>query len=88
MAKGARRTNLIGAVGATLIGAAILLFVCIQILTSLKDAGAASADTLTINASVDQLITFLTITVVLLGILGVAMVGSAIITYISGAFAA
>lgn len=88
MAKGRRGSNLIGGVGAVLIGAAILLFVCIQILTALKDAGASSADTATINSTVDSLIAFLTVTTILLGILGITMVGSAIIAYISGAFGA
>jgi len=80
------RGSIIGAVGSVLIGAAILLFVAIQVLTSLKNAGAQSADTLTINATVDSLITFLTITVILLGVLGITMVGSTIISYISAGF--
>ena len=80
------RGSIIGAVGSVLIGAAILLFVAIQVLTSLKNAGAQSADTLTINATVDSLITFLTITVILLGVLGITMVGSTIIGYISAGF--
>ena len=109
MPKTRARGSLIGAVGALLIGAAILLFVATIILNSLKDASkptfpSSSAaqqahqnnsytnnsgarnewnDT---NDTVDQLKTFLTISTILLGVMGITMIGAAIIAYIGGAF--
>jgi len=84
--------SLIGAVGSIIIGAAILLFVSTIVLNSLKDSG-GSGDTVdsraswnTTNETVDQLIQFLTICTVLLGVLGITMIGAAIIGYIGGAF--
>ena len=84
--------SLIGAVGSILIGAAILLFVATIVLNSLKDAGGSSdtaderADWNDTNDTVDQLLNFLTISSILLGVLGITMIGAAIIGYIGGAF--
>lgn len=91
--------SIIGAVGAILIGAAILLFVTTIVLNSLKDSAgygttsgnssdavANRADWNETNDTVDQLITFLTISTILLGVLGITMIGAAIISYIGGAF--
>ena len=86
MAKGKAKGSLIGAVGSILIGAAILLFVATIVLNSLKDANASADDSDTLNDTVDQLVTFLTISTILLGVLGVTMIGAAIIGYIGGAF--
>jgi len=85
------RGSIIGAVGGVLIGAAILLFVAIQVLTSLKDAMPTDTvqqrlDANITNATVDSLMAFLTICVILLGVLGITMVGSTIISYISAGF--
>jgi len=38
------------------------------------------------NASFDQISTFLTVSAILLGVLGIVMIGAAIIQYIGGAF--
>jgi len=78
--------SLIGAVGSILIGAAILLFVATIVLNSLKDANASASDSDDLNDTVDQLKTFLTISSILLGVLGITMIGAAIIGYIGGAF--
>ena len=84
--------SLIGAVGSILIGAAILLFVATIVLNSLKDAGgsgdtaAERSDWNDTNDTVDQLLNFLTISSILLGVLGITMIGAAIIGYIGGAF--
>ena len=82
------RGSLIGAVGAVIIGAAILLFVATIVLNSLKDANAENADSDDLNTTVDQIKTFLTVTSILLGVLGIVMVGASIIGYIGGAFGA
>ena len=94
--------SIIGAVGSILIGAAILLFVATIVLNSLKTAAdpgntsgnetanpgsnAARAEWNDTNDTVDQLKTFLTISSILLGVLGITMIGAAIIAYIGGAF--
>jgi len=88
------KTSIIGAVGGILIGAAILLFVCTMILTNLADAAyphtgvtaAQKADWATLNGTIDQLRTFLTICSILLGILGIVLIGSTIIGAIGGGF--
>ena len=91
--KSTGKGSLIGAVGSILIGAAILLFVATIVLNSLKDAGdpggtgdTRNASWAELNSTVDQLKTFLTISSILLGVLGVTMIGAAIISYIGGAF--
>ena len=84
--------SLIGAVGSILIGAAILLFVSTIVLNALKDAGGSSdaaakrSEWNDTNDTVDQLKTFLTISSILLGVMGITMIGAAIIGYIGGAF--
>ena len=78
--------SLIGAVGSILIGAAILLFVATIVLNSLMDANKANDDSDDLNDTVEQLKTFLTISSILLGVLGITMIGAAIISYIGGAF--
>ena len=84
--KSTGKGSLIGAVGSILIGAAILLFVATIVLNSLKTANADASDSDDLNSTVDQLKTFLTISSILLGVLGVTMIGAAIISYIGGAF--
>ncbi len=86
MVSGKTRGSLIGAVGSILIGAAILLFVTTIVLNALKDANASNDDSNDTNDTIDQLKTFLTISSVLLGVLGITMIGAAIISYIGGAF--
>jgi hypothetical protein len=84
-----QRGSIIGAVGAVLIGSAILLFVCQIVLNSLKDAGKTQPDKgVSLNATVDQIKQFLTVAVILLSVLGIVMVGASIISYIGGAFGA
>ena len=89
------KTSIIGAVGGVLIGAAILLFVVTMVLNNLKDAmyvhdGSITAAQNAIwnqtNGSIDQLKTFMTISAILLGILGIVLVGSTIIGAIGGGF--
>jgi len=96
MAKSKSKSSLIGAVGGTLVGSAILFFIITIILNQLKDAARPTAGTLTAdqraqwnatNASIETLLTFTTICTILLGVLGVTMVGASIIGYITGAFA-
>lgn len=93
-----RRGSIIGVVGGVLIGAAILLFVAMMVLTNLKAIEPAGgidnstsgqvrwAEWNATNATVDTIITFLTICVVLLGVLGITIIGSHIIGYISAGF--
>jgi preprotein translocase subunit SecY len=89
------RTSIIGAVGGVLIGSAILLFVVTMILNNLKTAAYSHAGTLSageiadwtaLNATIDQLKTFMTICAILLGILGIVLIGSTIIGAIGGGF--
>ena len=102
MTKLTKKGSLIGSVGGILVGAAMLLFIVTIILNALKDNGGtaaahgldnstaaqdARADWNGTNATVDTLSNFLTIGVVLLGVLGITMIGATIIGYISGAFA-
>jgi hypothetical protein len=84
--------SMIGALGALFIGAAILLFVVTLVLNNLKST-AGTGDTVanraawnTTNSSIDSLLLFMRITVILLGVSGVTMVGGFIIQYISGIF--
>jgi nitrate reductase NapE component len=89
MAKGTK-ASLIGSVGGVFIGAALLLFIATIILGSLKNnqAGIGTvADRASVNTTITTLMSFLTIGVVLFGVLGITMVGAAIIGYITGAFA-
>lgn len=89
MAKTAsKKQSLIGAVGATLIGAAILFFIITIVLGQLKtiDYGQSHSDWDDSNNTTDTLITFATIAVILLGVMGITMVGASIIGYITGAF--
>ena len=82
------KQSLIGSIGGILIGAAILFFIVTIVLGQLKtiDYGQSSADWNTSNATVDTLLVFCTISVILLGVMGITMVGASIIGYISGAF--
>ena len=89
MARGkTTKQSLIGSIGGILIGAAILFFIVTIVLGQLKtiDYGQSSADWNTSNATVDTLLVFCTISVILLGVMGITMVGASIIGYISGAF--
>ena len=100
-AKSKSKSSLIGAVGGTLVGSAILFFIITIILNQLKTAAQPTgtvtgnsteainnrADWNATNASIDTLLTFTTICTILLGVLGVTMVGASIIGYITGAFA-
>jgi ABC-type antimicrobial peptide transport system permease subunit len=101
MAKTMGKRSIIGAVGGVLIGAAILLFTATMVLNSLKTSyrdhtghGATwgtwnttiRADWNATNASIDQLKTFMTVCVILLGILGIVLIGATIIGAISGGF--
>jgi hypothetical protein len=92
--RSSHRQSLIGAIGGVIIGAAILLFVCTMVLTSLSDAAyphsgvtaAEAADWLSLNNTIEQLRTFLSICSILLGILGIVLIGSSIIASIGGGF--
>ena len=88
-----KKGSLIGSVGGILVGAAMLLFIVTIILNALKD-NSGNGDTVAnreswnkTNETVGTLLNFLTIGVVLLGVLGITMIGATIIGYISGAFA-
>jgi len=93
MATMSKKGSLIGAVGGVLVGAAMLLFIVTIILNALKDNGGSGATDAKaakwdeLNTTVDTLTNFLTIGVVLFGVLGITMIGATIIGYISGAFA-
>ena len=86
--KVASKRSLIGAVGSTLIGAAILFFIMTIILGQLKtiDYGQSNEDWNSTNDTVDTLLVFATISTILLGVMGITMVGASIIGYITGAF--
>jgi len=94
-----QKQGLIGAVGAILIGAAILLFVATLVLNSIKTAGdpgctpgnnasqAVRNETwASLNSTIDQIKTMLTVTSILLAVMGIVIVGSNIIGYIGGGF--
>jgi len=80
--------SLIGAVGSVLIGAAILFFIVTIILGQLKtiDYNQGPEDWNTTNSTVNTLLVFATISVILMGVMGITMVGDSIIGYITGAF--
>lgn len=82
----ARGGSIIGSVGAVLIGAAVLLFACTLILNNLKTAYSGAADSATFNTTVANIMTILTACVILLSVLGIVLVGAAIIGTIGGAF--
>jgi hypothetical protein len=86
MAKRSRGQSIIGSVGAVMIGAAVLLFATTLILNNLKSAYASNSDSATFNATVAQIQTILTACVILLAVLGIVLVGAAIIGTIGGAF--
>ena len=81
-----QKQGLIGAVVAVLIGAAILLFVCTLVLNNLKTANASATDSDAFNSTIDQVKTMLTVTTILLAVMGIVIVGSNIIGYIGGGF--
>ncbi len=86
------KQGIIGAVGAVLIGAAILLFVVTMVLNALMASAyphtgvtvAQAADWTALNSSIGQLKTFLTVCSILLGILGIVLIGAMIINAIGG----
>jgi len=88
------RQSIIGAVGGVLIGAAILLFVVTMVLNALKTSAyphsgvttAQATDWASLNSTVDQLKTFMTVCSILLGILGIVLIGATIIQAIGGGF--
>jgi hypothetical protein len=81
------KQSIIGAVGGVLIGAAILLFVCTIVLNSLKSSSSGTTEErAALNATIDQLKTFLTVCCILLGVLGIVIIGASIIGSISGGF--
>jgi len=100
--KATGKRSLIGAVGATLIGAALLFFIMTIIMGSLKTINvvgdvsgnettnpgraARMADWNSSNDTVDTILVFATISTILLGVMGITMVGASIIGYITGAF--
>ena len=86
MAKKASRGSVIGLVGGVLIGAAILLFVVTLVLNNLKDANAKNEGNETFNTSVDTIQTMMTVSAILLAVMGIVIVGSQIIGYIGGGF--
>ena len=78
--------SLVGLVGGVLIGAAILLFVVTLVLNNLKDANASAADSDSFNTTVDTIQTMMTVSAILLAVMGIVIVGSQIIAYIGGGF--
>ena len=88
MAKGKSRGSIVGTVGGVLIGAAILLFVCTLILNNLKTANADQDDSEDFNTTVAQIQTMLTVSAILLSVMGIVIIGAQIIGYIGGGFGA
>jgi len=88
------KASLIGSVGGIFIGAAILLFIVTIVLNSLKNTapGSAPFTAVTIatwaatNATIASLMSFFTIAIILLGVMGITLVGGSIIGYITGMF--
>ena len=91
--------SIIGLVGGVLIGAAILLFVVTLVLNNLKDAAGAGetagnsssaiANRATwneTNSTIDTIQTMMTVSAILLSVMGIVIVGSQIIGYIGGGF--
>ena len=83
MAQKAKGT-IIGAIGATMIGAAVLLFVVTMILNNLKTANAGESDSDTFNVTVGTIQTILTVCVILLAVMGIVLIGSQMIAIIGG----
>ncbi len=80
---GAKGT-IIGAIGATMIGGAVLLFVVTMILNNLKTANADQADSDDFNDTVGTIQTILTVCVILLAVMGIVLIGSQMIAIIGG----
>jgi len=78
--------SLVGLVGGVLIGAAILLFVTTLIMNQLKNANAANTGNETFNTTIDNIKTMMTVSAILLAVMGIVIVGSQIIAYIGGGF--
>ena len=76
--------TIIGAIGATMIGAAVLLFVTTMILNNLKTANAGQSDSDTFNTTVGTIQTILTVCVILLAVMGIVLIGSQMIAIIGG----
>lgn len=83
-----QKGSLVGMVGGILIGAAMVLYVATIVLGQLKTAntGIPNAMRNDTNTTIDTLVTFLRICVILFGVLGITMIGGYIIAYITGAF--
>jgi len=81
---GKSKGTIIGAIGATMIGAAILLFVTTMILNNLKTANATQDDSDTFNTTVSTIQTILTVCVILLAVMGIVLIGSQMIAIIGG----
>ena len=85
MPKGAKaKTSIVGAIGGIMIGAAVILFVCTLVLNNLKDANAPNADSDNFNDTIAQIQTMLTVSAILLAVMGIVLVGSSIINLIGG----
>ena len=101
MATAKGKASLIGSVGGIFIGAAILLFIVSIVLNNLRAvvppgytgnvAGTTSDSDLraswnSTNSTIASLLGFFTITIILLGVMGITLVGGSIIGYITGMF--
>ncbi len=90
---GKAKGTIVGAIGATMIGGAILLFVVTMILNNLKavdpggpDGAEKNASWADFNSTVDTISTILTVCVILLAVLGIVLIGSQMIAIIGGGF--
>ena len=81
---GKTKTSIIGAIGGIMIGAAVILFVCTLVLNNLKDANAPNEGNASFNDTVAQIQTMLTVSAILLAVMGIVLVGTSIINLIGG----
>ena len=88
------KASLIGSVGGIFIGAAILLFIVTIVLQSLRTTNSFGDMRIVSNsrawnasnATIASLMSFFTIAIILLGVMGITLVGGSIIGYITGMF--
>jgi len=87
MAMKTRKQSIVGGVGALFIGAALVLYVVSIFFDSLRNSGIVTGEIGTkANTSIDNLLNMLNACIILFGMLGITMIGGAILAYVTGIF--
>ena len=90
MAMKTRKQSIVGGVGALFIGAALILYVVSIFFDSLRNSnfftGANNTISAKANTSIDNLLNMLNACIILFGMLGITMIGGAILAYVTGIF--